>query len=180
MAWQPTKLTAEQKEERRLEAARLLRRGWPQAEVAREVGASPAAVCGWAKQLAAGGTRALHARKHPGRSSRLTPEQWKEVCELLKAGAVAAGFDTERWTLKRVAHVIEQRYGVHFHPNYLAEPLHRLGFTPQRPATQARERDDSLIKAWLQHDWERIKKGLAEAGQHLPSWTRQVTRFGPV
>jgi hypothetical protein len=90
-----------------------------------------------------------------------------------------AGFPTERWTLTRVAHVVQQRFGVHYHPHYLAEPLHRLGFTPQRPPTQAKERDDALVEAWVRHDWEAVKKGLVEAGQPLSSWMRQVTRFGP-
>jgi hypothetical protein len=32
---------------------------------------------------------------------------------LLDRGAVASGFDTEQWTLKRIAHLIERRFGVH-------------------------------------------------------------------
>lgn len=179
MGWQPRRLTAEQQQERRLEAARRLKQGATQASVARELGVSEAAVSKWAARLRAGGPRALRARRHPGRPSRLTRQQWRQLARVLRAGALAAGFDTERWTLRRVAHVIEQRFGVRYHPHYLWQPLHRLGFSPQRPLTQARERDDALVEAWLRHDWPRIKRGLAEAGQRLPSWTRQVTRFGP-
>ena len=36
-----------------------------------------------------------------------------------------------------------------------------------------------LVAAWLARDWPRVKRGLAEAGGRLPSWTRRVTRFGP-
>ncbi|WP_141594699.1 MULTISPECIES: winged helix-turn-helix domain-containing protein [unclassified Myxococcus] len=180
MAWQPRRLSAEQQQERRLEAARLLRRGVPQVRVAREFGVSEAAVSKWAARLRSGGLRALRARRHPGRRSRLTPTQWQQVASTLRAGALVAGFPTERWTLRRVANVIQRRYGVRYHPNYLGGPLRRLGFSPQRPTTQARERDDALVQAWLRRDWPLIKRGLVEAGQCLPSWTKRVTRFGPV
>lgn len=48
MAWQPRRLTAEQLEERRMEAARLLKGGhYTQAEVARQLGVSASTVCEW-------------------------------------------------------------------------------------------------------------------------------------
>jgi transposase len=62
MAWQPKHWTAQQLEERRLAAGRLLRRGHlSQAEVARRVGVSEASVSRWARQLheAGGSTRGL-------------------------------------------------------------------------------------------------------------------------
>ena len=44
--WRPTHLTSEQMEERRLEAARLLRHGrLSQAETARQLGVSRASAC---------------------------------------------------------------------------------------------------------------------------------------
>ena len=72
------------------------------------------------------------------------------------------GFDTERWTLRRIAEVIRECFGVSYNPNYLAEPLHKLDFSPQQPPTQASERDEELVRAWLKHDWPRIKRGLVE------------------
>ncbi|ADO72747.1 winged helix-turn-helix domain-containing protein [Stigmatella aurantiaca] len=179
MAWQPQRLSAGQKQERRFEAARVLRRGVPQACIARELSVTEAAVSKWAARLRSGGLRALHAHRHLGCPPRLTATQRQQVAATLRAGALAAGFPTERWTLRRIAHVIQRRYGVHYQPNDLGNPLHRLGFSPQRPLTYARERDEALVQAWLRHDWPRVKKGLAEAGQCLPSWTRQVIRFGP-
>jgi transposase len=181
MAWQPRRLTAEQLEERRLEAARLLSSGsYTQAEVSRQLGVSPGTVCEWARCLEQEGLSALKARARTGRPSKLTDEQWQQVKRWVEAGAKAAGFATERWTLKRVAQLIQRRFGVHYHPNYLAEPLHRLGLSVQRPKLKARERDEALVEAWLKRDWPRIKKGLLAEGQSLPAWTRRVVRFGLV
>src|SRR5918997_5031179 len=70
--WRPAHLTPEQMEERRLEAARLLRQGrFSQAEIARQLGVSRASVCRWAATLAQDGPRGLEARPIPGRSPRL-------------------------------------------------------------------------------------------------------------
>jgi transposase len=77
MGWLPRRLTAEQMEERRREAVRLLRGGhYSQAEVARRLSVSEAAVSHWAQQLRDGGSvRALRRRPRPGRSPYLEPPQ---------------------------------------------------------------------------------------------------------
>lgn len=182
MAWQPKHLTAQQLEERRLAAGQLLQRGQlSQVEVARQVGVSEASVSRWARRLqeTGGMMRGLKARPRTGRPSKLSAEEWQQVAGLVQAGARTCGFATERWTLTRVASLIHRTFGVRYHPNYLAERLHRLGLSPQQPRTRAKERDDALVEAWLKRDWPRIKRGLEEAGGALPSWTRRVVRFGP-
>jgi len=182
MAWQPKRWTTRQLEERRLAAGRLLRQGrYSQAEVARRMGVSEAAVSQWARRLddASGSTHGLKARRRTGRPSKLSPEEWQQVAGLVRAGARTCGFPTERWTLARVAQLIQRTFGVRYRPNYLAERLHRLGLSPQQPRTRAKERNDALVEAWLKHDWLRIKRGLEEAGGRLPSWTKRVVRFGP-
>lgn len=181
--WIPSRLTAEQCEERRRAAARLfprVRRGTlRQAAVARELGVSREAVRPWYAAWQAGGIRALGRRPKSGRRPRLSTRDWQRLDRLLRRGALAAGFDTEQWTLKRIAHLIRREFGVRYHYRYLERPLKAHGFTVQRPATQAKERDEALVRAWVKHDWPLIKKKLAARGARLPSWMRQVTRFGP-
>ena len=102
-------------------------------------------------------------RRHPksGRPPRLSPSQWQQLFELLARGAKQSGFETERWTLPRVRVVIERRWGVTYHVDYLSTRLRDLGWTAQVPAVRAAERDEELIRAWLDRDWPRIKKKLA-------------------
>jgi transposase len=162
--WRPRKLTPGQLEERRLAAGRLLRAGrLSQAEIARRLGVSPAAVCQWAKQLrdVPSGFAGLRRHLKPGRPPRLTSSQWQEVLETLARGAKRSGFETERWTLPRARAVIERRFGVTYHVDYLSTRLRELGWTAQVPAVWAAERDEELIRAWLDRDWPRIKKRLA-------------------
>jgi transposase len=162
--WRPTHLTSEQMEERRLTAATLLRQGQlSQADIARHVGVSRASVCRWAATLAQEGPRGLEARAIPGPSPLLDEKAWTRLGRLLDRGAVAAGFASERWTLGRIAALIEREFGVHYHPRYLERPLKAHGFSVQRPATRANERDELVIAVWPKRDWVALKKGAPGA-----------------
>jgi transposase len=112
MEWRPTRWTPAQVEERRLAAARLLRAGGlAQAEIARRVGVSRASVTRWKRRLERAGLRGMRRRAPTGRPSRLRPDQWARLLRVLRRGAVVAGFETERWTLPRIAAVVERTFG---------------------------------------------------------------------
>jgi transposase len=167
MPFQPTSLTRKQLEERRLLAAQLLRRRrWSQADIAQQLGVSRAAVNHWAKQLAQGGLRQLRARISQGRPAKLSRDQKKALRRLLKRGARAAGFPTERWTLQRIQLLIKREFQVTYHPNYVSRLLKQLGWSAQVPLPRAKEREEDLVRAWLAHDWPRIKKSAAERRRH--------------
>lgn len=163
MVWNPAKLSREQMEERRLEGARLIKRGTlSYAAIARQLGVSREAVRSWAKALAAGGRRRLRRHRAPGRPPKLSPDQRRALKRLLKRGALAAGFESDRWTLARVQQLIKREFGIVYHLNYLSRLLRKLGLSPQVPLPRAVERDEELIRAWIEHDWPRIKKGAAQ------------------
>ena len=148
--------------ERRMEGVRLLEKGkQSQAEIARILGVSEAAVCVWAKKLRKHGKDSLKAKKASGRPSSLTMKDKAALLKKMKAGAMAAGFETERWTQARVQEMIAREFGVHYHQNYISRLLHDLGWSVQQPETRAMERDEELIRAWLSKDWNRIKKSAA-------------------
>ena len=158
-AWKPSHLTAGQREERRLAAARLFRAGrLDQSEIARTLGVSRAAVSQWRRAWRRGGDARLRMRPVGHRSARLSRAQWRVLGRILDRGAVASGFETEQWTLKRIAHVIKREFGVSYHYRYLERPLKAHGFSVQRPASQARERDEQVVAAWLLHSWPALKK----------------------
>jgi putative transposase len=149
-------------EERRMEGGRLLRAGaLSQTEIARQLNVSRASVSVWAKKVNKEGLRGLRKRKAVGSQSKLTKAQKQKLKRLLDRGALACGFSTDRWTLARVAELIQHEFDVRYHPNYLNRLLASLGFSPQKPLPQAVEQDEALVRAWLKQDWPRIKKGAA-------------------
>jgi len=146
-------------EQRRLRAARLLKRGYTQAEVARACAVSRSAVSLWSRELAAGGRPALK-RKTLGRPAALGAAERQKIAQTLKRGALAAGYATELWTLSRVAALIERLHGIRYSTTQVWRLLGSLGFSPQRPARRALERDDAAIGHWKKKRWPALKKTL--------------------
>ncbi|WP_344621158.1 winged helix-turn-helix domain-containing protein, partial [Dactylosporangium salmoneum] len=98
----------------------------------------------------------------------------------LVAGPKANGFGTDMWTLARVAEVIERMTGMRYTLSQTWLILRqRLGWTRQRPARRAVERDDAAIEAWAKQDWPRIKRGLDDAAPGSVSLTRADSRSCP-
>ena len=162
MKWQPKKLTRSQMAERRREGVKQLKAGEKsQAEIARELGVSEAAVSKWKKILKTDGEEGLQASRATGRPSKLNEGQKAALLKKLEEGAVANGFPTEQWTQARVKKLIEREYGVNYRRNYVGQLLHQLGWSVQKPDPRALERDEELIEAWLSKDWPRIKKSAA-------------------
>src|SRR5271163_4421824 len=102
-------------EERRMEAARLLKEGLSQSEVARVVGVHRQSVSRWARELEQSGMRGLRKAKHTGRRAKLSPAQLRGIEHALKRGPEAFGFATRLWTARRVRDLIEYRTGVRYH-----------------------------------------------------------------
>jgi putative transposase len=162
MKWQPKKLTRAQMAERREEGRKLLEVGeMSQADIARHLGITRAAVSKWKRQLVEGGSEALQARKATGRPPKLNEETKQVLIEKLEEGAIAAGFPTEQWTQARVKKLIKREFGVVYHQNYISRLLDDLGWSVQKVDPRAMERDEELIRAWLSRDWPRIKKSAA-------------------
>lgn len=148
--------------ERRAEGVRLLEAGeMTQAEIARHLGVTTAAVSKWKKQLVEEGAQALRMRKASGRPPKLDEAAKQALVKKLEEGAVAAGFPTEQWTQARVKLVIKREFGVLYHQNYISRLLDDLGWSVQKVDPRAMERDEELIRAWLNKDWPRIKKSAA-------------------
>lgn len=145
-------------EQRRKQAAKLFAKGKSQADVARELEVSRQSVSRWYADWQAKGTRGLASAGRAGRLPKLDAAQLGRVAQELARGAIAHGYPTELWTLSRVGEVIEATTGVSYHPGHVWKVLHQMGWSRQRPARRAAERDDAAIERWVAEDWPRIKK----------------------
>ena len=154
-------------EKRRLRAARLLERGLPQAEVARQVGVHRQSVSRWAAALHAQGLAGLRKADCAGRKPRLNAQDLAELEAGLAAGPLACGYPTALWTSQRVAHLIKEQTGVSYHRDHVGRILAKLRWSCQRPVGRALERDEAKIAHWKKRRWPAIKK--KPLGKAVPS-----------
>jgi transposase len=148
-------------EARRLLAAQLFQQGKRVCEVARLLEVAKSSVSRWKAAYDRGGFEALKAKKHPGPKPRLTARQKKQLVTTLVKGPLKAGYANDLWTCPRVAQVIQRKFEVQYHPNYVWYLLRELGWTCQMPEQQAREGDDKEMQRWREEEWPRIKRGHA-------------------
>ncbi len=120
-----------QLERRRRFAMALLEDGLPPSEVAARVGVNRRSVCRWKAEYRHRGDVGIRARPAPGRPAKLRPEDQRVLIALLMQGAHSAGFATDRWTCRRVAALIWQRFGVRYHVDHIGRLLRMLGWIPQ-------------------------------------------------
>lgn len=128
------------------------------AEVALAVGVARQTVYTWKKVLDEGGIDALRAVPERGRPARLDEQQLAALRATLLEGPTEHGFGTELWTIKRVGAVIERMHGVRFGKTQVWRILGALGFSPQKPAKRAIERDEDAVRAWKRRTWPSLKK----------------------
>ncbi len=158
-------------ERRRRKAARLLKKGVNQSEVARRLGVGHASVNRWAQALAERGPEGLKKAGRAGRKPRLSAEDLRRLEQGLLKGPEALGYETPLWTLGRVGQLIEQEFGVRYHKGHTWKILRQLKGSCQRPEGRARERNERAIQHGKKVQWPRIKKKPENKGARSSSGT---------
>ena len=159
-------------ERRRLEAIRLWESGLNQSEVARRVKVVRQTVVRWVAQYRERGKAALRKAGRAGRKPMLEEKDRQRLEELLVRGPEALGYETPLWTCPRVAHLIEQEFGIRYHEGHVWKVLVSLGWSPQRPTGRARERNEQQIRTWKSKTWPAIKKKPARKAVRSSSSTK--------
>src|SRR6516164_7931997 len=143
--------SAGQLEKRRRKAIALLQAGKTYREVARITRAALSSVVRWKQAY-------RRDRRHGLRPCRLTAAQQARLRQWLLAGARAAGYTTELWTLKRIAKLIETRFGIRDSLAGVWSLLRQgLRWSSQKPKRRALQRDDRAVERWKRTAWPHIK-----------------------
>jgi len=117
--------------DRRIRAAALFSEGRSQADVARILNVSRQSACRWFHIYKRQGQQGLEGARQPGRKPRLSPQDRERLEQALLRGPGAYGYATERWTLSRIARVIEEVCQVRYHPGHVWHLLSEMGWSCQ-------------------------------------------------
>ena len=163
----------EELEHRRMRALALLKEGLQPVEVARRVGVDRRSVRRWRAAARSQGEGGVRAKPASGRPPKLQGKHRTKLEALLLKGAQAAGYHNDLWTCPRVGELIERRFGICYHVDHIGRLLHDLGWSAQKPARRAIERDEQVIQGWVCKDWPRVKKTLPGAARRSSSSTKR-------
>ena len=126
------KVNSEQLEKRRYRAIKLLEDGCSVCNVVTMVGATPSSVTRWKQAYQDKGKEGLNAKPHLGRPVKLQQKQREKLSKILLDSPRTHGFSTDLWTVQRVAELINNRFGIKYHPGHVWRILLMMGFRFQR------------------------------------------------
>lgn len=153
------------REKRRLRAGELFEQGTANVLIAEALGVSGSAVSMWRGLWEEGGVQALRSLGRPGYPCLLTEDQVQVLVTELDRGAVAHGFENERWTLARVNEVIDRLFGVCFADDSgVWRLLKRIGWSAHRAGRRSAARDPEAIAGFREVTWPSILTRARAAG----------------
>jgi len=111
-------------------------------------------VCNWNQY----GEEGIKEGHRSGRPCALTQKQRQQFHDIVESGPVAYGFNTGVWTSPVLAGVIQEEFGVDYHPGHVRKLLHRLGCSVQRPTTRLVQADPKAQNKWIRYTYPNLKK----------------------
>ena len=153
--------------EERMNAIRLLERGYTRAEVANILDVAESSVYEWQSKFREGGLGALSTKIASGRKRLLTDEQLLKLYKWLLGNPRQVQFDFGLWTRKIVRELIRREFGIDYSMQNVGKILKMLGFSPQRPVWQALERDPEKRRTWMEETFPAIRKRADQEGASI-------------
>jgi len=133
---------------RRLHAVILNSEGHTSGGVARILRSPRSKVSLWLAHYQGHGMDGLLEGHRCGRPGQLKETQCQTLADIVESGPVAYGFDCGVWTSPRIARVIEEEFGIRYHPGHVRKVLRGMGFSVQRPRRVLSRADPAEQDRW--------------------------------
>ena len=141
-----------------MRAGKLFQKGCVQAEIARILRVTPAAVNQWHIVWKEHGLSGLKSKGHPGMPTTLTKEKAQKLKHAILKGPRAFGYATDLWTLERIKMVAKKEIALSFGTTWIWHTIIALGLSCQKPVRRSVERDEQAIRTWKLKTFPRLKK----------------------
>jgi len=118
---------------RRVTAIQMLSLKVTQAEIAKTLGVCREVITRWAALFLAKGAKGLIPKKSPGRKSKLSKEQKKQLKQQIQDGPKSCGYVGGVWTSAMVQEHIQKQFGVFYAVGYIPQLLRNMGLSHIKP-----------------------------------------------
>jgi transposase len=143
---------------KRLQAVVMNAEGYSSGEIARILKAPRSKASEWLRRYEEDGVDGLLEGHRSGRPTELDERQRRQLGHILDGGPAAYGLDTGIWTSPTISWVIEEEFGIEYHPGHVRKILHEIGFSVQRPKRILARADAAERDRWQRYTYPRIKK----------------------
>jgi transposase len=150
------------REAKRIMAVFAAAEGRSLSDIAPVLNVSERTVCRWFHTFLLKGPDGLRSVKPPGRKSRLTKSQKKELDRIITEGPAAAGLPGACWRSPMIQNLIYEKFGVFYAVHYISKLLKNMGFSWQKAKFVPDRRDEAQRRQWLQKTWPEILKTAEE------------------
>lgn len=142
-------------------AVRAVIGGMSHREAARVFGVERAVVSKWMRRWRDGGWEGLQARRRGRRAGeQLALAPWQQgviVRLIIESNPDQLQLPGFLWTRDAVLELIDQRFGIRLAVTTVGRYLRSWGFSPQKPARKALERNPETVRAWLEERYPEIR-----------------------
>ncbi len=140
--------TKDANQSRRLLSIAAVLDGMNRTEAARIGGMDRQTLRDWVHRFNEHGPNGLRDAWSKGNPPRLSPDQQRELAQLVETGPDRAVHGVVRWRRVDLQHLIAERFGVTYHERTVGKILHQLGFAhisarPRHPA-----QDEQIVAAF--------------------------------
>jgi transposase len=129
-------------------------------QIARLLEAPRSKVSLWLAQYENHGWQALLEGHRCGRPTELTSAQLLQLDGLIDSGPIDCGFSSGVWTSPMIRRMIEEEFGVRYHPGHVRKVLKELGFSVQRPRRKLAKAHPAEQDRWQRYTYPSLKKPL--------------------
>lgn len=144
-------------------------------EIAKTLKVSLSGVSEWLKIYSEQGVDGLLEGHRSGRPSFLSDVDKILLCDIIDSGPIAYGYVSGLWTSIRIADVIEQEFGIRYHPGHVRKLLADFGFSVQSPKRVLARADKEKQAKWTSETYPTIKKKPASRTPASSSRTKPVS-----
>lgn len=126
--------------------------------IANRLGLSERSIRNYLNAFILQGVASLKYKRPPGRPTKLTKSQRKELCELIDAGPEAAGYDVGCWSAVLIQDLIQENFKVRYSVHYVGQLLDTLGYSYQKARFVSDHIEDvsDAQQQWMNETWPEI------------------------